>query len=158
MRIYLAQHGLAIPKEVDPERPLSAQGREDVRHLAGFLGQAGVRVERVLHSGKARAEQTAALLAQTLLPAGQPKARAGLSPNDPVEALVPEIGAWTADTLLVGHLPFLGRLASLLLASDPERPTLALQPGSMACLERDAAGPWLLVWMIRPKLLGPDRG
>lgn len=30
MRIYLVQHGLAIPKEVDPERPLSEQGREDV--------------------------------------------------------------------------------------------------------------------------------
>jgi hypothetical protein len=43
MRIDLVQHGLAVPKEVDPDRPLSEQGREDVRRLADFLGDAGVR-------------------------------------------------------------------------------------------------------------------
>jgi phosphohistidine phosphatase len=161
MRIYLTQHGLAVPKEVDPERPLSEQGRGDVRRLADFLGGAGVRVEQVVHSGKARAEQTASLLAEAVLPAlltaGRAQARAGLSPNDPVEPLATALQAWSADTLLVGHLPFLGRLASLLLASDPERPTPAFQPGSMACLERDTAGQWVLLWMLRPELLGTDR-
>ena len=28
MRIYLTQHGEAVPKDVDPDRPLSEQGRE----------------------------------------------------------------------------------------------------------------------------------
>jgi phosphohistidine phosphatase len=156
MRIYLTQRGLAVPKEIDPERPLSEQGRGDLRRLAGFLGGAGVRVEQVVHSGKARAEQTASLLADAVLAAGRAQARAGLGPNDPVEPLAAALQAWSADTLLVGHLPFLGRLASLLLASDPERPTLAFQPGSMACLERDTAGQWTLLWMLRPELLGRD--
>lgn len=155
MRMYLTQHGLAMPKEIDPARPLSEQGRTDVRRLADFLGRAGVRVERVLHSGKARAEQTASLLSGRLLPAGQPRARDGLGPNDPVEPLATAIEAWSADTLLAGHLPFLGRLASLLLASDPDRVMLAFQPGSMVCLERDTAGHWVLLWMLRPELLGP---
>lgn len=158
MRIYLAQHGVAVAKEVDPERPLSAQGREDVRRLAGFLGGAGVRVGQVLHSGKVRAEQTAALLAEALLPDGQPQGHDGLNPNDPVEPLAAEIAGWTTDTLLVGHLPFLGRLASFLLASDPERPILAFQPGTMACLERDSEGPWVLDWMLRAELLEQTRG
>ena len=155
MRIYLTQHGLAVPKDVDPDRPLSEQGRQDVRRLADFLGHAGVRVEQVLHSGKTRAEQTAAILAEPLLPTGQPQARAGLGPKDPLEVLSPEIAFWSTDALIVGHLPFLGRLASLLLASDPDRPMLAFQPGSMACLEKDAGGHWVLVWMIRPELLAP---
>ena len=155
MRIYLTQHGLAVPKDLDPERPLSERGREDVRRLGDFLANAGVRVEQVFHSGKARAEQTASLLAETVLVAGPPQARPGLNPNDPVEPLAAEIEAWSADTLLVGHLPFLARLASLLLASDPERPLLAFEPGSMCCLERDGAGHWVLLWMIRPDLLGP---
>ena len=155
MRIYLTQHGLAVPKDIDPDRPLSEQGRQDVQRLADFLGHAGIRVEQALHSGKTRAEQTATILAEHMLPAGQPQARAGLGPKDPLEKLSPEIASWSADTLIVGHLPFLGRLASLLLASDPDRPTLAFQPGSMACVEKDAEGHWVLVWMIRPDLLAP---
>ncbi len=52
MRIYLTQHGLAAPNDVDPDRPLSEQGRKDVRRLADFLGSACIEVEQVLHSGK----------------------------------------------------------------------------------------------------------
>jgi phosphohistidine phosphatase len=157
MRIYLTQHGLALPKDVDPDRPLSKQGREDVRRLAEFLDKAGVQVGQVLHSGKTRAKQTAEMLAEALLPDGRPQAHAGLGPNDPVEKLSPEIAFWSVDTLIVGHLPYLGRLASLLLAADPDRPLLAFQPGTMACLEKDAEGQWVLAWMVRPELLAPVR-
>jgi len=155
MRIYLTQHGMAVPKDVDSDRPLSEQGREDMRHLADFLEKAGVQVEQVLHSGKTRAEQTAAILADAVLPEGKPQAHAGLGPKDPLEKLSPEIAFWFVDTLIVGHLPYLGRLASLLLVSDPDRPLLAFQPGSMACLEKDAEGRWVLAWMLRPELLAP---
>ena len=158
MRIYLTQHGLAVPKDVDPDRPLSEQGREDARRLADFLNKAGIQVGQVLHSGKTRAEQTAAILAEALLPEGQAQAHAGLAPNDPLETLSAEIAFWSVDTLIVGHLPYLGRLASLLLVSDPDRPLLACQPGSMACLEKDAEGHWVLAWMVRPELLAPARG
>jgi phosphohistidine phosphatase len=158
MRIYLAQHGLAVSKDVDPDRPLSEQGREDVRRLAAFLGNTGVRVGQVLHSGKTRAEQTAAMLADALLPDGKPQSRAGLAPTDPPKQVAAEATGWSVDTLIVGHLPYLGRLVSLLLVSDPDRPLLAFQPGSMACLEQDAEGQWVLAWMIRPELLAPARG
>ena len=158
MRIYLIQHGLAVPKDVDPDRPLSEQGRGDVQRLADFLDKAGVQVEQVLHSGKTRAEQTAAILAEALLPEGQPQAHAGLGPKDPLEKVSPEIAFWSVDTLIVGHLPYLGRLASLLLASDPDRSLLAFQPGTMACLEKEAEGQWVLAWMVRPELLVSVRG
>ena len=158
MRIYLTQHGLAVPKDVDPDRPLSERGREDVRRLAGFLDKAGIRVGQVLHSGKPRAEQTAAILTEALLPEGQSQAHAGLGPKDPLEKLSPEIAFWSVDTLIVGHLPYLGRLASLLLASEPDRSLLAFQPGSMACLEKTEDRHWVLVWMVRPELIAPGRG
>ena len=158
MRIYLIQHGLAVPKDVDPDRPLSEQGREDVQRLAEFLDRAGIQVGQVLHSGKTRAEQTAVILAEALLPEGQPQAHVGLGPKDPLEKLSPQIAFWSVDTLVVGHLPYLGRLASLLLVFNPDRPVLALQPGSIACLEKDAEGQWMLAWMVRPELLAPARG
>jgi len=96
-------------------------------------------------------------LALALLPEGQPQVHAGLGPKDSLEKVSPEIAFWSVDTLIVGHLPYLGRLASLLLASDPNRPLLAFQPGSMACLEKVAKGGWALVWMVRPELLAPAR-
>ena len=158
MRIYLTQHGLAVPKDVDPDRPLSEKGREDVQRLAELMDKAGVQVGQVLHSGKTRAEQTAAILAEALLSTGEPQEHAGLGPKDPLEKVSPEIAFWSVDTLIVGHLPYLGRLALLLLASDPDRALLAFQPGSMACLEKDAAGRWVLAWMVRPELFAPGRG
>jgi phosphohistidine phosphatase len=158
MHIYLTQHGQAVSKDLDPDRPLSEEGRDGVRRLADFLMKAGLRVNRVLHSGKTRAEQTAAILAAVLTSGGEPEAHAGLRPNDPPETVAREIAVWSVDTLIVGHLPFLGRLASLLLASAPDRPLLAFEPGSMACLERVPEGHWVLAWMVRPELLAPARG
>ena len=64
MKLYLVQHGEAHAKNVDPERPLTERGHGDVARLAAFLSRAGVRVERVIHSGKLRAEQTAGVLAK----------------------------------------------------------------------------------------------
>jgi phosphohistidine phosphatase len=157
MRIYLTQHGLAVPKDIDPDRPLTDQGRDDVRRLADFLSNAGIRIDQVLHSGKTRAAQTAAILAEVIPTQGQPHKHAGLGPKDPVEELSADIAGWSSDTLIVGHLPHLGRLAALLLTADADRPLLAFQPASMACLERDADGHWLLAWMARPELLPATR-
>jgi phosphohistidine phosphatase len=157
MRIYLTQHGQAVSKDIDPERPLSEDGRADVQRLAAFLDKAGIQVGQVLHSGQHRAEQTAAILAEVLLREGQPQTHPGLGPTDPLEKICPEIAFWSVDTLIVGHLPHLGRLASLLLVSDPDRPLLAFQPASVACLEQGAEGQWVLTGMVRPELLAPAR-
>jgi len=157
MRIYLTQHGEALAKDVDRERPLSEQGRADVQRLAEYLRDTGVRVEQIWHSGKTRAEQTAALLAEAILPDGRPEARPGLGPNDLVEPLASVIRTWSSDLALVGHLPFLRHLACLLLDSEPDPATLAFEPGSMACLERDAAGQWALLWMLRPEQLASEQ-
>ena len=61
VRLYLAQHGEALPKEIDPNRPLSDKGHSSVKGLAALLGRARVEVAKVVHSGKTRAKQTAEL-------------------------------------------------------------------------------------------------
>ena len=68
MKLYLAQHGEACTKDIDPERPLTDQGREDIERLAEFLARAGIEVARVIDSGKLRAAQTADLLAAAVAP------------------------------------------------------------------------------------------
>ena len=153
MKLYLVQHGEAIPKEVDETRPLSERGRADVGRLAAFLERGGVRAARVVHSGKTRAQQTADLLARALAPGGVSEARTGLGPNDPTEALAAEARAWSDDVVVVGHLPFMGRLAARLVTGREDAGVAAFQTGTMVCLERAEGDAWTIAWMLRPELL-----
>lgn len=154
MKLYLVQHGQAVPKEEDPERPLSKQGREDVRRVAACLGDAGIRVVRVWHSGKLRASETAGILAGKVCPGRQVETIKGIKPNDPVDEFASDADVWDEDTLVVGHLPFMSRLVSLLVADDSERELLHYTPGSVVCLQRDDTDCWGIDWMLSPGLLG----
>ncbi len=151
MKLYLVQHGEACAKEVDPERPLTEGGKTDVARLASFLGRAGVRVGRVVHSGKLRALQTAEQLAAVIAPGVAPEVGEHLNPNDD-----PKETDWqreSEDTLIVGHLPFMAKLVSYLVMGDEDRPITAYRPGTVVCLERTEDAGWQIGWMIRPELL-----
>jgi phosphohistidine phosphatase len=153
MRVYLVQHGEAHAEAVSPERELTPRGRSDVERIAALLADSGVRVAKVCHSGKTRARQTADLLAARLAPGVTSEALAGINPNDPVEPMAERLRGWGEDALVAGHQPFLGKLVALLIAGRSEPPVVAYQPGSVVCLERDAEGRWILVWMVRPELV-----
>ena len=154
MKLYLMQHGDALVKEVNPDRPLSDRGRADVQRITACLARADVRVARLLHSGKKRAQQTAELLAASILPAGRPEPSPGLNPNDPTDASADQAALWNEDTMLVGHLPHLARLASRLLGGEETSDVVAFTPGSVLCLQRAADGRWSVAWMVRPELAG----
>lgn len=155
MMLYLVQHGEALAADVDPDRPLSDGGREAVGALAAFLAARGLRIGRVRHSGKLRAAQTAEILAEALADKDRIKARDGLAPKDPVEPVAREAAAWDEDVMLVGHMPFMARLAALLVTGDDRHGLMAFRPGSLVCLARDEADGWSVAWMLRPDLLGP---
>ena len=157
MRVYLVQHGAAVPKDEDPERPLSPSGREDVKRMASFLARSRVSVARVIHSGKRRATETALLLSGVLGPGSiVEEMAAGLQPDDPTDRLARAIAGWSEDTLVVGHMPFMGRMAARLVARDEARPVVDFEPGTVACLERggNGSGGWIIAWVVRPELLG----
>ena len=80
MRIYLVQHGNAVSREHDPNRPLSARGREDVKQLAERMRRAAIHIARVEHSDKLRAKETAKIFARSLSPSDGTQAAGGLSP------------------------------------------------------------------------------
>lgn len=158
MKLYLVQHGEAVSKEDNPDRPLSEKGRADVERMASFLARS-TRVARVIHSGKARARETALLLSQVLGPGMVvEEAAVGIAPNDSTDALAKAVETLgdedNADIMVVGHLPFMARMVSLLITGDEGADTVAFQPGSVACLERGEDGEWMLSWMVRPELMG----
>lgn len=59
MALFLVQHGLSSPREIDPEKGLSEQGTSQVKRIAQVAAGYGVAVSRICHSGKKRARQTA---------------------------------------------------------------------------------------------------
>jgi phosphohistidine phosphatase len=154
MRVYLVQHGRATSEEEDPARPLTPAGREEVERVARAAAAADVRPASILHSGKARAQQTAEVFAAHLKPAGGVEAVEGLAPRDEPDRIGERLAQADASLMLVGHLPHLSRLASLLLADAPEREIVAFRNAGVVCLER-RDGRFALLWILTPELAAP---
>jgi phosphohistidine phosphatase len=123
-----------------------------VAALAHFLEASNLGIQRVIHSGKLRAQETAAILAPALAPAAPIESQAGLAPNDSVADFARQAETWHEDCLVVGHLPFMDRAVAYLLTGAEDPGLIAFRPGSIVCLERDGDS-WRLAWMIRPELL-----
>jgi len=157
MKLYLIQHGQATTEEIDPSRPLTTKGRSDVQKIASFLKGVGVSPSLILRSGKTRTRQTAEIFAAQLGPDCQVKERDGLAPNDPVKAFTNEISGMANDLMIVGHLPFLGKLASLLLSGSESKNVVAFRQGGVVCLQRNEDQTWQVAWMVTPELLLENR-
>jgi len=153
MKLYLVHHGEAVPKDQDPDRPLTDKGCADLERLAIFLEQAGIPVGRFIHSGKTRARKTAEILAVRIAPDVTLEQKKGIKPDDAVEPLAEEISGWQQDTLVAGHGPFISRLIPLLLTGEQGLRLVASKPGTIFCLERDEAGDFRIWWMVGPELL-----
>ena len=155
MQIYLVQHGEAKPEEIDPERRLTENGARAVQKVADFLRtNGGVEVDTIWHSGKPRAQETATLLAPAT-PGGEKTVvhHDGLAPKDAVEPIKQELEQGNSNVMIVGHLPFLGSLAALLLTGNADDDVVSFQFGCVVCLKREGPAKWKLEWMIVPKLL-----
>jgi phosphohistidine phosphatase len=154
MKLYLVQHGEAKPKSEDPERPLTDQGRADVARVAAFAHRAGIEVPQIRHSGKLRAGETAAILAEHLGPAGGVSAIPGLAPQDDAGRVAELLSRETEPLMLVGHRPFMDRLVGLLVTGQKERAVVSFQQGGIVCLERDPqTWAWAVRWVVTPDLI-----
>ncbi len=153
MRLYLVQHGESNPEEVDPQRGLTDKGRADVEKVAAFLKPLSLTVQAVWQSGKNRATQTAETLARALAGSQPVVQHAGLAPMDPVGPIANAVSNISEDLMIVGHLPFMGKLASLLAAGSETADAVAFRQGGIVCLERDDKAVWRIRWMVTPDLL-----
>jgi len=53
--------------------------------------------------------------------------------------------------MLVGHLPFLKRLAGLLVTGDSDCPVVQLRNASVVCVTREGDR-WLVAWILTPEM------
>src|SRR5262245_55615725 len=135
MRVYLVQHGKARPAEEDPNRGLTDEGREEALHAALFLKERRISVALIQHSGKRRAEETAHIFAETIRCGGGPCHTDGMAPEDDPRELVNFLGIYDDDILIVGHLPHLERVTSILLTGHPDRRPVRLSNAGIVCIE-----------------------
>lgn len=153
MAIYLVQHGKNLPKDVDPDKGLSKQGRDEVARVASAAQKCGLVVEVIRHSGKNRALQTAEIFASFLKPRHGVEEISGLGPLDDVSKLAATMNA-QENVLFVGHLPFMEKLVSFLVGGSAERPVLKFQNGGLVCMEKEAeSGRWMIKWMLMPNIV-----
>lgn len=154
MKLLLVQHAEAKPEEEDPNRPLSKKGQSDIRKVATFLKKyINFNINSIRYSPKTRARQTAEVLAEWLNPSDGIYEAEGLKPLDNPSTWADHLSKEKGNILLVGHLPHLCKLASLLLCKDKNRTVINFQMGGVACMERDESGSWILCWLVIPEIL-----
>ena len=151
MYLYILQHGEAVPKDTDPERPLSEQGRRDIRILAMHMKNMDVQLGNIFHSGKLRAQQSAGLIAATLAPELELCQADGLNPNDDPAVIISDLDQMNANVLIASHMPFVSRLCSMLLTGTADAEFASL-PGTLFCLEK-TDDRWRMAYMLRPDFL-----
>ena len=147
MPMYFIQHGKAVPKEIDPDRPLSDEGREEVERLAAYLRRTGVAVKQIYHSGKTRARQTAELF-EKQIGFGRMVERPGMNPLDSVAEFAQDL---EEDAMYVGHLPFMEKLVSYLTAGDEDAGVVAFSCGGVVCIAHEE-GKHHIEWCIPPSV------
>ena len=154
MILYLVQHADAMRDQENPSRPLSGKGWSDINKMADYAqAHLDIEVPRILHSGKTRARQTAEMLAKGVSPTPRVEEVDSLDPNQDPQLWARRLTQMAEDVMLVGHLPHVGKLASLLLCEDSGQSVVSFQAGGILSLEKGEGGTWSVQWMLVPAIL-----
>lgn len=154
MILYLARHAKAKSDSEDPTRSLSDEGIMETEKLASFLIEnCRISAVKIYHSGKKRAAQTAEILARAAGAGVVIEKAPWLSPGDDVSEWLKRLNCEEEDIMLVGHLPYMEKLASALLCGDENIRTIAFNTATVACLERTVNGTWFINWVVYPGML-----
>ena len=145
--LFLVRHGKATPEAQDSLRPLSPQGVKDLEKCAKFIAAHNIQIDEILHSNKLRARQTAEIMCKHLGAAGGLREAGGLGPMDDPQPWINELAVSKDKLMLVGHLPFLSRLSSLLLTRRMNTSCIVFYPGTVAAF-RNSGGDWAVEWVI----------
>ncbi len=151
--LYLVRHGAATSKAQHAERPLTKSGAMEVQQIAAWFTSTKLPVNEIRHSGKLRAQQTAEIFARHLGLEDRVAESLGLSPNDGVQPVADSLNRETKSLMLVGHLPFMGRLVGRLVGGEPEQTVVDFDAAGVVVLQRNDDR-WSIVCALSPRLLG----
>jgi phosphohistidine phosphatase len=141
--ILLIHHADAVGPEIDPMRPLSVTGRAQATRVAEAIAARHIVPELIWHSGKLRGRQTAEAVWRVCNPLARVSAVRGLQPDDPPAWIADQLAGETRHVALVGHMPHLPRLLSVLVRDGG----IAFPPHGCVALEAGDGG-WSEAWRV----------
>ena len=152
MALFLVQHGKSLSKDIDPDQGLSEDGAAETLRIAEVARGYDVRVQCIKHSVKTRARSTAEIFASALNPDEGIQEITGIKPMDDVAVCVQSIQS-EANTMLVGHLPFMERMTSFLITGSIENSVFKFQNSGIVCLDQDSeTKSWFIKWTLMPNI------
>ncbi len=149
MYLYLIQHAQSKPKEEDPQRGITQNGERVTEQMADYFKRLKPRIREIWHSDKLRARQTADIMANSIGLKEKLIEKPGLAPMAEVLKIKEQLMAIEDNIMVVGHLPHLARLSSVLLSGDQEAELIRFSNSAIVCLEREGRH-WQLAWMVVP--------
>lgn len=159
MNLYLMRHAHALDVgekgvRTDRNRPLSPKGIEITHEVATALKTIGVQVDCVVTSPYPRALQTAEIVAHELeAPVDKcPMLEPGASPAEVVQWLR---GNKLGSIMMVGHMPDLAEIASVLICGYPTA-GLMFKKAAVCRITfnaEPARGTGTLEWLLPPALI-----
>ncbi len=147
MKLFLVRHGKYNSAELDPTKGLSVDGKKDITKIGKYLKNAEFDISQIFHSEKQRAKDSADILGEVLKISNISQMR-GISPLDDPEEVIVEIESVAENLMLVSHLPFVDRLASLLLSKKLNFDMFEFRQGTVLILEKGVK--WRVVCMVSP--------
>jgi len=138
MELYLVRHGIAQELQEaasDPERRLTAEGREKTARVARGFRERISRLDVIFHSTYLRAEETARIFSAEF-PRAKLVCANGLTPHDEPKSALPLLSAVGEGEaiMIVGHEPHLSSLASRLLTGK-DQPLVEFKKAGIAGFE-----------------------
>lgn len=152
--LYLVQHAESKKEGEDPTRGLTDKGFRDIALTALFAHDQSVAVSWIYHSGIKRAQQTAQALADQVHPKEGVSEADWLAPMDDPKNWEDRLSHMHEDIMLVSHLPYLAKLASLLLCGDGSKNIVDFKNAGIVCIKRFDDGHWAVEWVVTPEMAG----
>jgi phosphohistidine phosphatase len=136
MDLYLLRHGRAGQSSGgfdDSTRPLTAEGKKEVRNAARFLKRKKIRFDAIATSPLLRARETADIVAKVTGADADPVVWDELEPGGDLDTLCYHASQYGEDAvlLLVGHEPSLSGLISRIIGGG-NGASVALGKGGLA--------------------------
>jgi len=152
MLFYIVQHAKSSSKEIDPERGITDEGKKETERSGKFLAGLSPDIKDIWSSDKKRAIETSYIFSEQLGLNEMVKEREGLHPNDPVLPLKKELENSDCNIMVVGHLPYLSNLLSIVINDKIDTSVLRFRNSGITCLEyKDRK--WTILWSVTPEIL-----
>ncbi len=158
MDLFILRHGKAGQASDGPDdasRPLTVEGKNEIRNVARWLRSKKIRFDIIATSPLARACETAEIIAKTLTQKDRLEVWDELQPGGDPDTICyhATLSGQDSTVLLVGHEPDLSALAGKIITGG-DAAALVLAKGGLAKIRNfsfDKKPSGELQWLLTPK-------